>query len=277
MIYLIMVILVQLVIEVLPISSSSHVSLAQKLMGLSSVDALPEYMDHLLHGPTFIVIAVFFYHDWKKYFWSFFSLFGLKSRYGKKVRLLAVKLIALIFVATMPTALLYFVIKEFCKNVYWMHGDFMQFVGMVITASFLLSLRLLKGYPKKNRPLSFFYALILGVVQGFALLPGISRFGSTYAAARWLGFMPQRSIHLSFLLYAPVGGAAFLRGLVKLFHLSMLPSVISYGVIGAFFVGGIVSFFVFRWVYSLAIRDLFWIFGIYMIIPIALSVYYLVF
>ena len=114
-------------------------------------------------------------------------------------------------------------------------------------------------------------ALLLGVVQGIALLPGISRFALTYVVGRFLKLSPRRSFETSFLIQFPLIIAGFCKGL---FYLLLAPNCVSiFGiqVIWAFLGGTVVSFGFLHFVYYLALRGKLWLFSFYMLIPIILG------
>jgi undecaprenyl pyrophosphate phosphatase UppP len=74
------------------------------------------------------------------------------------------------------------------------------------------SLRAKRGNPGDNEKVNLVHGLVLGAVQGLALLPGISRFAITFAAARWLGWSPGVALERSFLIQWPLILAGFLKG-----------------------------------------------------------------
>ncbi|QQR49268.1 undecaprenyl-diphosphate phosphatase [bacterium] len=124
---------------------------------------------------------------------------------------------------------------------------------------------------------SFKIYAILGLVQGLALLPGISRFASTYVAARWLGFSTRRAFQVCFLLELPivlaaflvlgVGGACRQHGWAVVGEPSVMLTIVGATVVGY---GALWA------AWWLAERRLLWLFSVYLLLPI-LTVLYLIF
>lgn len=119
-------------------------------------------------------------------------------------------------------------------------------------------------------------ALIIGLVQGIALLPGISRLATTYTAARWLGLHPRKAFEISWLIAVPLFLAASAQGVYKIMY---MPEV-HWLVVGAlpYIIGaGIVAYGALKITAHLFYTHKAWWFGLYMIVPIcwALKLYLL--
>lgn len=188
-------------LEGLPISSSSHVlflaSLITRLQQGLFCAALPDDLDHLVHGPIALMVALFFFNRW-----SFFV------RHIGRFWPLFVKIMLLGIITETATGLLYGVWSIIGTE--W----FPLSVGCAITAVLLFSLY--SCPPENSGKWTMGSAVLLGCVQGFALLPGISRLGATYVAARWWGMRPQKAFELSFLIELPISVAGFAKGLLHM-------------------------------------------------------------
>lgn len=189
----------QIIFEALPISSSGNVLLLtpvlQNLFHLKQSECQPLDFDFLLHLPTLFVLMAFFFKQWVPYVTRFTKHKSAVWQFGLRCAL-----------ADMVTAVFYYF-----RNWYGV-AFFPLWCGFVITTLLLLSLLCVKRKPFVQG-LTYRNALVLGAVQGCALLPGISRLASTYVVGVWLGYSPERSFYYSFLVQIPLIGAAVLKAL----------------------------------------------------------------
>lgn len=275
----------QIVVESFPISSSGHVALvsllANKWFNIANL-SLPDFLDNILHGTALIAILIVFFKDWgvpvKKLLQACVQfLFKKKPLSFAQKRLFAVffKIIGLVLVTDIITSIFYFVIKIKFKSFSGYLGqsglspEFLL-AGFVITMLLLFSLKLREKLV--NAPVEAFNfkkAVILGAVQGCALLPGISRFASTYVAGCWLNLRPARAFQISFLIHLPLIIAAFLFLGVK-----DLPEITGFTGTGLLImlIAAICAIFALKLCYKLAVKDKLWWFGYYMLIPIIILV-----
>lgn len=284
-----LIIAVQIAVESLPVSSSSHVRLAELFFCNSGrvMSLLPEYFDHLLHGPTVLIVALFFWREWFALLVLLYRaiIFRLKNGYVRERmhRLFRIiyKLIGLVFVCSvLPALALYGIAKPYLAGTVYADSLWVVLVGLFITMGALLSLRFLPHRFKLgvSRPLTIKSMFILGAVQALCLLiHGMSRFASTYVAARWLGFNNRRALHVSFLIEIPLISVAFLfNGVRNLLGTPgwqlLFTRDVNLAIIGATILG-----YLFLWfAWYLSKRELLWLFGIYMVVPIGLVIWKLV-
>ncbi len=182
--------------EFLPISSSGHLLLGRMLLGLT-IDESPAYkmLDILLHVGTLIPILIVFWKDW----WAI-----LKNPFKSKTLLL-------LFVASMPTLVVKFIFDDFIDgcDTGWFLG-----VSFLMTAIFLLVAEYVSGRKQSttDKP-GFLHAIVMGCMQGVALLPGVSRSGSTLAGGLLSGLDRKSAAKFSFMMSAPaIAGALLLEG-----------------------------------------------------------------
>src|SRR5579859_2830506 len=187
----------QIITESFPISSSSHLkllaSIIKKYGNAYFLSVMPRYFDDLLHGPSLLVIALFFFKRW-----SFLLLHFLRCIYIIRGIILRT------FISASITVVFYFLFD------YWI--DVTRFpvsLGLAISSALLFSSRYCST--KDFKPITLTMSVVLGFVQGLSLLPGISRLGATYVAARWLKLSPRHALETSFVIQAPLIGAAFVR------------------------------------------------------------------
>ena len=193
--------LIQGVAEFLPISSSGHLAIAQNLLGLESAGSVPEFFDVLLHLGTLIAVFAAYWKDICEMVVEFFRGIGdLAHRSTPSPVPPARRLILLIIVGTLPL----FAVLPIRKAVQG-RGDNMVFVGAaLIVTGFLLFLcdRVRKGR-KTERSATWADALLVGVGQAVATLPGVSRSGMTITAGCFVGYERRFAVRFSFLLSIP--------------------------------------------------------------------------
>ena len=182
--------------EFLPISSSGHLLLGRMLLGLT-IDETPAYkmLDILLHVGTLIPVLIVFWKDW----WAI-----LKNPFKSKTLLL-------LFIASMPTLVVKVIFDDFITgcDTGWFLG-----VSFLMTAVFLLVAEYVSGkmQSKTDKP-GFLHAIVMGCMQGVALLPGVSRSGSTLAGGLLSGLDRKSAAKFSFMMSAPaIAGALLLEG-----------------------------------------------------------------
>ncbi len=193
-----------IVLESFPISSSGHClllkTMVQRYGFFLPSDMILHNLDYALHLPIVAVITIFFYRRWR-------LLLSFLIRYPKTI----IKLAMLGFITESITVLFYLL---------FMHGGTAWFplsLGFLITTVVLYSLRYC---PEHQLPTTWNMknSLLLGIAQGSALLPGISRFGLTFVVARYCGFSGRKAFELSFLIEIPISIAAGLQGLWGLYR-----------------------------------------------------------
>lgn len=191
--------LVQGLAEFLPISSSGHLAIAENLLGMET--AVPEFFDVLLHLGTLLAVFVAYWGEICEMIVEFFRGIG-DIVHGTTPRQVppARRLILLIVVATLPLLL----VLPFHKKVQALSGN-MVFVGaaLVVTGFLLFVCDMLRKGKKTEGRATVVDALIVGVAQAIATLPGISRSGMTISAGCFCGFERKFAVRFSFLMSIP--------------------------------------------------------------------------
>ena len=237
------------VAEFLPISSSGHLVIGQSALG---INAPGMRLDIFLHVGT--VFAIFAYYRVQT--WRLAS--GLFSRDAARRReswIYASKIV----LSALPAIVVYGLFKHQIEDLFEnakMVGALLMFTGAVLMGTRFL--------PSGERPVSFLRALVMGIAQAIALLPGVSRSGMTLAAARGGRVRPADAAEFSFLMSAPLimGGVLleFVRGEVSTGGMSW--GVLAWGVglsavVGYFSLAILLRALKGRW---------FWLFGPYCIV-----------
>ena len=193
--------LVQGVAEFLPISSSGHLAIARNLLNMEGAGDIPEFFDVLLHLGTLIAVFIAYWSDIRDMVVEFFrGIRDLAHRTTPTPVPPARRLILLIIIGTLPL----FAVLPIRKAVQGL-GDNMYFVGAaLIFTGFLLFLcdRVRKGR-KTERSAGWTDALLVGVGQAVATLPGVSRSGMTITAGCFVGYERKFAVRFSFLLSIP--------------------------------------------------------------------------
>jgi undecaprenyl-diphosphatase len=176
---------IQGVTEWLPISSTGHLRITEQLLGLT----LPLLFDVTLHVGTLVVILLFFRKDIKQIL-AALAKGDFRSENGK--------LIPLIIVGTVPTALIGLVFSNTIETYF---SSYLPIAGAFITCGVVLYLSKTGTEQKEN--ITYMAALAIGTAQGIALIPGLSRSGLTIATALLLGVRREKAFKFSFLLSVP--------------------------------------------------------------------------
>lgn len=270
------IIFFQIIIESFPVSSSGHVLLIEKLFakfGYSTSLKLPDFFDHFLHGPTILIIILLFYKNWSNLIFSliygiFNKNFRKRDSYKKFLKIF-LNLILYLFVSSAITSC-FWILDKFInlKN-----NNFILLIGFCITGFLLISLFFKKNIFTKKIS-NFKKYIFLGIIQGFALImPGVSRFASTYVLAYWLGFSPRRAFQTSFLLEMPLIIPAFFLGFYKMTKFSGWQNLFDLKTGLTFIVATIISFFALLFMQKLAITRKLGFVAFYMLIPILILIF----
>ena len=235
--------IIQGVAEFLPISSSGHLTLFQHFFGMPEPDNL---FNVLLHFATLIAVFISYWSDIWEMITEFFL--GLRALFVPRYRSqgeppAARRLILLIIVATLPLFLV-LPIKDYVEQI----GNYPAAVSCILLLTgvvLFLSDRMAHGH-KNARSATLKDALLIGVAQGVATLPGLSRSGSTIAAGMACGLDRKFAVRFSFLMSLPaVLGATILKAVDVVqeggVDLSLLPKYLLgmafAGVVGYFSIG----------------------------------------
>ena len=253
--------LVQGVAEFLPISSSGHLSLLQHFFGLEEIDAM---YNILLHFATLIAVFVVYWRDVADMVVEFFRMIGsLFIREEGRTRgnpPEARRMVLLLILGTLPL----FLVLPFDDAVEGL-GTNPVFVSamLLVTGCILFLSDRYGGGRKTGRTATVKDVLLVGVAQGAATIPGLSRSGSTISAGMALGFERNFAVRFSFLLSLPAVLGATLLKVVKVaqsgeFDVELLPMYIT-GMV----VAGVVGYFSISLVKLLASKGKFGMFAYY--------------
>ena len=202
--------LVQGLAEFLPISSSGHLALLQQAFGIHEDKVL--LFAVLLHVGTLISVFIVYWKDiWELIVELYLTIRDLCT--GKGLRLAERpirKLGVMIIVATIPTAIIGLVFSDFFDSLY--NSVIPIGVGLIITG-FLLIFAEKKGEGNRGiQQMNFRNAIFIGLVQGVAICPGISRSGSTLFGSLICNLDRKFAVKFVFLISIPsILGSAVLE------------------------------------------------------------------
>lgn len=194
--------IVQGATEYLPISSSGHLVIAQRLLGF---DKPALFFDIVLHLGTLVAVIWYYRKDIgnlaRETFGGLRSLASGHSWKGALGSYPGFRFALLIVVGTVPTAVIGLRFEDTFERVF---GS-VRLVGfmLIVTGTVLLLTRLSRRGGRDATEMSWLDALIIGVVQGLAITPGISRSGITIGVALLLGIERETAARYSFLVSIP--------------------------------------------------------------------------
>ena len=192
--------LLQGIAEFLPISSSGHLVLGKSLLGLTT--PMGALFEVVLHAGTLLSICLYFRRRLVDLAWDLLRGRGPAWRFALKI-----------FLACLPAVVVYGLFGDSLERLFDKPASA---AGLLcVTGVVLLSLR---WAPSPSRDAGVWRVLAMGMAQAAALLPGISRSGSTIATGRWLGLKPEEAAEVSFLMVLPLLVGAVLVEVPSFLH-----------------------------------------------------------
>lgn len=181
--------------EFLPVSSSAHLTIVGYLAGIREEDALVFFV--VLHVGTLGAVLAYFWRE----LWALLAGLVRGERGAWRFALL-------VLTTTLPTGVIGIAIKPLVEKMVVSPAAAGCF--LFVTAGFLFATRWMKDGTKGDADITFLDALLVGVAQGFAVFPGVSRSGATLAAALARGLDRETAFRYSFLASLPAVAGAFL-------------------------------------------------------------------
>ena len=211
---LIMAIL-QGITEFLPVSSEGHLVIMEQLLKMNKGNEI--LLTVMLHIGTLIATIIVFRNDVVNFALELVAIVGDIGanirmlfynisrndvrRYLKILRSNERKFAVMIIISSIPTAIVGLLLKPMAVK---SQGSLLATgTGILITAVFLLVVNFTKQGDKRPLDINYKIALLVGIIQGFAVLPGISRAGITIAICLLCGFACKFAIKYSFILSIP--------------------------------------------------------------------------
>ena len=215
--------IVQGLTEFLPVSSSGHLVIFQEILGVRQAGITFEVMVHF--GTLLSVIWVFGA-----------DIIRLLQNFRKKQQ--ERHFVFMLILGVIPTAIMGLVLGDYFESLY--ESTITTGFMLLITGVILFTLSRIRPARKTEKTMTAVDALLISIAQGIAIIPGISRSGSTITAALWRGLDHETAVRFSFLVSIPVIlGATLLE--LKDFAQTGFTSVSSAMILGmvAAFIAGI--------------------------------------
>ncbi|MCU0634427.1 MAG: undecaprenyl-diphosphatase UppP [Gemmatimonadaceae bacterium] len=190
--------IVQGLAEFLPISSSAHLALAPLLLGWTDPGLA---FDVALHLGTLLALAWYFRAEWLAMIRSAVAIARQRA-----VRTAQEWQVVYLILATIPGAVAGLLVKEYAETVF--RAPQLTAIALMVMGVLLWAADRFAARGRALGDLRARDAILVGLAQMFALVPGVSRSGSTMTAARSLGFDRPSAARFSFLMSMPITLAA---------------------------------------------------------------------
>jgi undecaprenyl-diphosphatase len=246
--------IVQGLTEFLPVSSSGHLVLGQELLGVTGGSDVR--LEVVLHMGTLMAILFAYREDMVR-----LALSMIPGKGDPEHR----RLLWLLIAASIPTAIIGLSLKDFFESMFASPAavsGFLVCTGVILLVGdrarqgVLLAENI--GVPR---------AVLLGLAQSVAILPGISRSGSTITSGLLLGLKPEEAARFSFLMSVPaVAGAGLLSFLDSVAPEALPPAFTFMELLAGFASAAVVGYFALQWLLvAVKRRSLRW-FALYVIL-----------
>jgi len=236
--------IVEGITEFLPISSTGHLILASKLLGIPPSDFLASFEIAIQLGAILAVVAAYF-----------------------KLAFRDFEIIKKVLVAFLPTAVIGFVLYQFIKDV--LLGNervvlWALFVGGIILIFFEFFMRGKESNTKEMKNMTYAQSFFIGIFQSLAVIPGVSRSAATIVGGLMQGIDRKVIVEFSFLLAVPTLASATFLDVLKSYEVFKIEEIHLLGV--GFITAGIVAYLSINWLLSFIKTHTFIVFGVYRIV-----------
>ncbi len=243
--------IIQGLTEFIPVSSTAHLLIAQKLLGIPSDNAIFAFLVLVQLGTT-LALIVYFWRDLISLIRAFFARpFSTPEN----------RLAWYIIIATIPALIAGVLLKNAVQSLF--RTPLLEAGIRLLAAAILLSLAELLGHRTRSLDsMNWLDALIVGLFQVLAIFPGVSRSGTTISAGMIREFDRPSSARFAFLMSIPVlvaAGAYESLDVLKLPHLASFLPFVATGLI----VAAVVGWFSIRWLLNYLNRHSLYLFAAY--------------
>jgi undecaprenyl-diphosphatase len=208
--------------EFLPISSTAHMIMGSRLMGLQQTEFLKFFEVFIQIGAIFAVVFL--------YFKQFFNI----------------KLIKQLLFSFVPTAIIGFLLYKVIKTIFFESNVLIAVSLIVIGVVFIIVERMKLKEHKSITQMSLATAVLIGLAQALAVVPGVSRAGIVILAMMLLGFKRDEAAQYSFMLALPTLAAAAALDVIKMRSTRLSINEIEMVAVGTI-VAFVVAYFSMKW------------------------------
>ena len=247
--------IIQGLTEPLPISSSGHVILFKYFFNIGFTDLNFEI---IVHTGSLLAIIVLYFKDIKNIIINSLKYIKTKNELYK----IDFKYLLLIILGTLPVLIIGLLYKDKIENIL-NNNIYIISISFLLTSLFLYLIKNVRGI-KNDYDITYKDALFIGIVQVIALIPGISRSGSTLIAALNRNIKKENSLKYSFMLFIPIGLGTTLLGINDIIKINNTELLLPYifGFISSF----IVSIITLKWFKKFVVNGKLIYFSIYCLI-----------
>lgn len=249
---------VQGLTEPLPISSSGHLVLLRYIFNTNAFDDLT--FEILLNFASFLAIFFLFRKDIFKLISSFFTYILKKEERTNPVIKDDYKYCWLIVLGCIPAGIIGVLFKDSIESA--LSNVKILGVAFIITAILLFLVRKINGN-KKDKDLSIMDAIVIGLFQVVALIPGISRSGAVLVGCLLRNLDRESSLKYAFMLYLPVSIGSFALSVTDLLDINsnlVLPYLVG------FLMTVVMTYIASLWFFGIVKKGKLWKFSIYLVI-----------
>ena len=252
--------------EFLPISSSGHLALGKILLG-SEVESGITY-EVVVHFGTLVSIMYYYRTELSRLFSSGlrFLLNSAKEKESSDVHFLGMILISMI-----PAFMVGFTLKDHVEAIF--SNPLLVSLMLLITGFLLFSTKFVPNRIQENgashvaaagggAPIGIAKSFAIGLAQACAMIPGISRSGSTITMALWLGVDRETAANFSFIMVIPVIGGAMLLQVLDLLEVGIQGAALQVLVVG-FLSSAISGYFALKYLIIILKKSGFYLFSFY--------------
>lgn len=247
--YIVVLAFVQGLTEFLPVSSSGHLLLLSKLFGINNDFLL---LSVILHVATLLSVLIVLKSEVKEL---------IKHPFG----VLSKKLI----LATIPTVVIVILFKSFFDNAF--DGKYLPFCFMLTSVLIVLSEFICKKKTNLTKTITSKDSIIMGIAQGIAILPGISRSGATICTGLICGKNREEVAHFSFLMSIPIILASLVLEVYEYVKVGQVLIISWYELLIGFIVAFITGLFAVKFMLKLIEKHSLMIFAVYLVIIAIIS------
>ena len=226
--------------EFLPISSTAHMIMGSRLMGLQQTEFLKFFEVFIQIGAIFAVVFL--------YFKQFFN----------------VKIIKQLAFSFIPTAVIGFLLYKVIKTIFFNSNILISISLITIGFAFIIVERMKLKEHKSIAQMSLQTAVFIGLAQSLAVIPGVSRAGIVILAMMLLGFKRDESAQYSFMLALPTLAAAALLDVFKMRSVQLSLNELQMLAVGTV-VAFVVAYVSMKWFVGFLQKKKLTVFGIYRI------------